>query len=260
MSMQLGIDRFLAGIEVNHGPQALLARYFLTAVQRVADKGVSIRFSSCDELLDINQRNLEHWFPLTTSFHPQYGNVNDSNCAVIIGENTAGDVVATQAVKLIDWTATNFKAEAESLRFFYTNPEQQKAPGERCFVTAEGADELSGLLGQTGAAWLRPDYRRSGVSEIINKTARAFAYTRWNIRETFSILTPAITKRDSGRRYGYSNVQPGVTMRNSPTSPDKDLNLCLGRISMEELTDEMFQFIMETLPQVDAAVRDRRAE
>lgn len=49
-------------------------------------------------------------------------------------------------------------------------------------------------------------------------------------------------------------------MKNSPTSPDKDLNVSLGRISMEELTDEMFQFIMETLPQVDAAVRDRRAE
>ncbi len=260
MSNQIAIDHFLNQIEVNHGPQALLARYFLAAANGVAEKGVSIRFTTCDELLEINERNLENWFPLTTSFHPKYGNLNDDNCAVIIGENSTGDVVVTQAVKLVDWTTTNFKVEAESLRFFYTDPDEQKAPGEQCFVSATGADTLAGLLGQTGAAWLRPDYRRAGVLEIVNKTARAFAYTNWNVRETFSILTPAITKRDSGRRFGYHNVQPGVTMRNSPTSPDKDLDLCLGRISREELTDELFQFIMETLPQVDVAVRDRRAE
>lgn len=260
MSTQIAVDRFLNQIEVNHGPQALLARYFLSAVSSVADKGVTIRFTTCEELLDINQRNLENWFPLTTSFHPEFGDVSDDNCAVLIGENAAGDVIVTQAVKLLDWRETNFKAEAESLRFFYTEPEIQKAPGERCFVTAAGAETLAGLLGQTGAAWLRPDYRRAGVLEIVNKTARAFAYTKWNVIETFSILTPAITKRDSGRRFGYQNVQPGVTMRNSPTSPDKDLNLCLGRISREELTDELFQFIMESLPQADATVRDRRAE
>ncbi|MEM9354766.1 MAG: hypothetical protein AAGB04_01015, partial [Pseudomonadota bacterium] len=70
MSNQTAIDHFLNQIEVNHGPQALLARYFLAAANGVAEKGVSIRFTTCEELLEINERNLENWFPLTTSFHP----------------------------------------------------------------------------------------------------------------------------------------------------------------------------------------------
>ena len=36
MSNQIAVDHFLNQVEVNHGPQALLARYFLAAANGVA--------------------------------------------------------------------------------------------------------------------------------------------------------------------------------------------------------------------------------
>lgn len=69
--------------------------------------------------MEVNERNTDSWFPLTTSFVPGIGDVKNETGMVILGRNAQGDVVATQAGKLVDYSNTNFKQEAEALRFFY---------------------------------------------------------------------------------------------------------------------------------------------
>lgn len=254
------IDDFLKGIDIKFGPRNLLSRFFLKATHAAADRGVYLEFSTFTELMDINRRNLDTWHPMTTSFDPELSAVNEDNAFVIVGRDVHGDVVATQVARFLDWTGTNFKTEAEALRFFYKHPERDKAPDESCDVTAPNATEITGRLLHSGGIWYRPDYRGLNLGEIIPRLGRAYGYTRWGVNEVFGVVTSGNVRKKFDRRLGYREFSDSVTLRNSPTDPGKDLVTVLCRLSQADLIDDSFGFLMGFDTQVDAVVNNRRAQ
>ena len=116
----------LTQIQVDREPVDLLTRFFVKAVDAAARRGVRLEFGTFEELKAVNEANAASWPPLTTSFRSDIGGVDDSNGFVILGRDANGDTVATQAARLFDWRNTNFKAEAEALRFFYAAPDCDK--------------------------------------------------------------------------------------------------------------------------------------
>ena len=52
-----------------------------------------------------------------------------------------GQVVATHAARIYDWSETSLKDEAASLRMFYADPDAAFARGDRCEITSAGCQE-----------------------------------------------------------------------------------------------------------------------
>ena len=260
-NLEYRADQFIDELVIKHGPEDLLARFFLKAADAAAQRGVYLEFGTFADLLQVNVANKDSWLPLTSTFREDLGGASDECGIVILGRNLAGEVVATQAVRRFDWHNTNFKVEAESLRIFYADPERDSARNESCIVTAPSAPEISGCVALGGGIWYRPDYRALQLSQIITRIGRAYALAQWNYSWMIATITQNNLKTKFDRRAGYRDVEPAsIVMRNSTTLPDGDLHLALARMTCMQLIDDVFGFLMDFDTQVDARVANRRAQ
>lgn len=255
------VDRFLDSLKIEHGPADLLSRFFFKAVSAAADRSVFLEFGTFSDLLAVNQKNSDSWMPLTSTFREVEGGVTDDTGFVILGRNLAGDVVATQSARLFEWSGTNFRTEAESLRFFYADPDRQKAPEECCLVQTEKADSIAGRVALGGGIWYRPDYRGRQLSQIITRIGRAYALTLWNYDSMIATITQNNLKTKFDRRAGYTEIEPSsIIMRHSTTYPQGDLHLALARMTPMQLVDDVFGFMVDFDSEVDVRVANRRAQ
>jgi hypothetical protein len=253
------VDRFLDQMTISHYPSELLSRTIIAAVSAAARRGVFLEFATFDDFMRINAMNLTSWRPLSTSWRTDVGGVTDETGYVIFGRNLDGDVVATTSAKWLDWTSTNFKIEAESLRFFYANPERDKAPGEKCVVTAPNATEVTGRILHTGGAWYRPDMRGRQLARIVPRAGRAFAGMQWKIDNVCGIISDFNTKSGFDKRTGYRQITKWVTMTNSPSYPGVEVRLVLVGLTGAQLFEYSEYFLSTFETEVDTGVSARRA-
>ena len=252
-------DRVLDQIEITRDPRDLLARFFLKAVAAVAARGIALEFATFDELLAVNKANSDTWKPITTSFHPQLGGVDETNGLVVFGRNAKGEVVATQATRLFDWRKTTLRQEAESMRLFYANPERDMRRDEACLVNSPEAGAISGNIALCGAIWYRPDYRGIGLASVIPRFTRAASFVRWEIDEFIALVTAENTAKAFSQRTGFGATSGSITFRNHEILPGKDFETRLARLRPMQLVDDLFGFMLDFSAQVDPAVNQRRA-
>ena len=192
-------QQILSEIEVSHGPAEMLGRFFLKAVSAANARGVRLRFGTFDELSEVNRQNAKVWRPLVPTFDSQTSYLVPENAFCLLGEDLKGDVVASSAAKIFDWTSSNLNAEASSLRIFYADPTAALARNEQCRMSTPSAATISGHVLHTGAVWYRPDYRGRGLVAIMPRFARAYAAAKWTF-DTVVSLQPQIRVRGSGSR------------------------------------------------------------
>jgi hypothetical protein len=206
---------FLADITIDFGPRELLARFFPKAVEQIRAQGLTLSFVSMDELTAINARNSDSWRPLLPIFDPAHGvGTEDSYC--IVARNGQGDAVATTAGRLFSWSKTTFKAEAESLRLLYAEPERHRGSDETIAVTAPKASTISGRVVFNGAAWNRRDYRGGSLSAILPRIGRTYALTRWSSDHIMSIMAEDVYRGGVAERAGYKDVEWALLLNRTP--------------------------------------------
>ena len=238
------IDAFLDAIDIAHGPTDLLTRFIIKAITSAAARGVYLEFGTFSQLLEVNQLNQDSWRPLTTTLNADIGGARDDAGLVVLGRNSGGEVVATQAVRLFDWHDTNFKVEAESLRYFYERPASHKRPDERCTVTAGIAHDITGSVISAGGLWYRKDFRRRQLADIMPRLTRACAHALWGVDYLIAIVAEESVKKNLLKRVGMKDVSRSVVLFNSPGYPDSEVSMVLLRQTPNDLIDDVFNFMM----------------
>ena len=245
-------------ITVQHGPAALLGRFFLMADGAARERGILLSLASMDELMEVNRRNGATWKPLVSIFDPAVGGVTPETGLAILGRNAQGEVVATQGARFYDWDQSDLLQEATSLRMYYADPAAAARPGERVLLTAPAAPRISGRVVFSGAGWYRPDYRGRLLSAILPRISRALAYTRWRTDYTISVIADAVIAGGMAQRSGYTNVEDSLELFNSPMGAYiRGKLVWMGR---EQLLADLAQFMSGFDTQVDAGVEHRRAQ
>jgi hypothetical protein len=244
-------------VTIDHGPRDLIGRFFLKADTAARQRGVTLSFGTMQELQDANDRNRASWKPLVPLLSPRYNALGPEQAYCILGRNTAGDVVATQAGRVFSWPHTNFYEEARSLRLFYDDPARQALPGEVCEVTAMATREVSGSVVFSGGGWYRPDYRKRWLAAILPRISRAYAYTRWRTDFTTTVMDKGVFEGGFGRRAGYTKADWVLDWRNTPLG-----DMYLGFLWMDprEMLADLAAFLEGFDAQVDAVVDHRRAQ
>ena len=250
---------WLSDITIDHGPADLLGRFFLKADEALQARGITLSFGTFEELVATNAANTDTWHPLIPLFNPKNGPLPPDKALCLLGRDTAGDVVATQAARLYEWPNTSFFYEAESLRLFYADPARSKQPKEKCVVTAPSTKFVSGNVVFSGGGWYRRDYRKLSLSVILPRISRALAFARWDSNYTISIMAEKVIKGGMAERCGYTNVDWDLVLSDSPVG-----NVRCGVVWMER--QQLLKDLADTLarfddpgPQVDRRVNERRA-
>jgi hypothetical protein len=213
-----GVPTLLDQIAFVHGSRELLARYIAFADRAMRDIGVRLSVSSdFHRLMSLNDRHRDSWPPLLPIFNPAYSSLSSRDAFWIEGVDENGDTVVTSAGRCFNLGDRSLASELRALRIFYDRPAPHIAAGGRVDVTAPSAGRIFGHTMFSGALWVRPDYRRHGLTKIIPRLMRSCALAQWNIPVFWMMITPELDRIGVTRAYGSWSVESGVTMH-LPTS------------------------------------------
>jgi len=192
----------LTDLEIEHGPIDELRRFFSFADTLNRAQGVTLSFATLQELQAVNEANRESWKPLFPVFNPDMNTVRTEDAFCLLGRNSDGEVVSAQAARLFDWAGTNLKREAESLRWFYDDPEANKRPGEGCVVTAPSAPKITGRVAFLGAVWYRPDYRKRMPTLTDLRIGPYYALAKWRPDYFILVMVESLATKGLAPKFG----------------------------------------------------------
>lgn len=217
--------RFTEELRVQFGPKREIGRFLLEGDRALAEMGVRLYVShDLRRLYDINRRHLDSWAPLMPVFDPVHAGVRAGPAFLFELRDAAGDVIATQVTRRLDLDGSTLKTELEQLTLFYRDPASQSGDRERIEVTAPMASDITGRVSLSGGLWYRPDWRGKGLSQILPRMTRTFAYTHWDTDYTISFVEQPPIDHGILQMYGLPVSQPWIKIRNS-YRPEVDLQL-----------------------------------
>lgn len=243
-----GMSPFLSQLTIKHGPRDLLGKFFFAADRAIGDLGISLEFGSFEELLAVNKRNSDTWLPITPTFSSEYWDFSREPGICLLGRDGSGKPVCTYAARKFDWTQSNCRSEIESLQIFYPDPDKQRLSGEEWTASAPMAEDIMGMVSWGGAAWLHPDYRRTGLLANLARLSRAYSFAQWELDFTGAMMSTTNFSRNITAKTGLPNSQPGLTAR---ASPQGDFDLVLLWLSPDQFFVDLAQFLSTDRDRVD---------
>lgn len=201
-------------LQIEHGPPAILGRFFLQVERLASDCGVTLEFATMAALLEVNRANRESWLPLISIFDPTWSDLDAENAFCILGRDRSGTVVATQAGRLLDLSSKTFGTACEDLTLFYADP-AQALPDERCTALAPEAWTIGGRVLFSGAAWYHPSLRGAGLSRVLPRLSRVYGFTRWGTDHTVTMMGETNMARRVNERNGYRNAAWSIDITGS---------------------------------------------
>jgi hypothetical protein len=199
-------------LTVKHGPARLLSRFVLEGDRAARRMGIQLRLRyDFDELLYVNQQYTAKgsWVSIPGAFNPNHVDLNAENAFWLAGENEDGEIVATWAARIYDWTGTNL---AEQIRAAWYGRDL----GQPCIVTAEAAKLITGTVVCGGASWVRPDFRGKHFSHLIPRIGKAYACARWPLDWSFCYISKTNIDKGLARSYGQQNLSYSIVYPDSP--------------------------------------------
>lgn len=205
-------SRLVEQVDLVHGPRDLIARYITFADHVAHDLGLRLRISAdFERLIDLSKQQRENWPPLSPIFNPKYSDLDDDTSFLIECIDEFDDTVMTSAGRLYDHGDRSLAEDLRSLRVFYRNPAPYLASGDIITVTARSAEHIFGRTGYSGAVWVRPDYRRHGLTKVIPRLTRTVLFTRWNPPVFWATIAPNLDAVGVTRAYGSWHVEQSIT-------------------------------------------------
>ena len=199
-------------LTIKYGPARLLSRFVIAADRAVRRRGITLRVRhDFDALVDLAKfyaaRDL--WYPLIDAFNPRCADLTPDNAFWIAGENEKGEIVVTNACRVLDWRGTNLAEQACNLWY-------GRKPAQPCILTADAGDLIGGYVAWGGAAWIRPDYRGKQLSYLTGRTHKAYACARWPIDWSFCYIGINNVKRGLAATWGHKHLSYSIEHPDSP--------------------------------------------
>ena len=195
------------------GADASLTQRFLELAAAQAEKaGISLkRRHDMATLAAVNRANRDSWPPLIPMFDAAQSRLTPETALWVDASNERGETVGTYAARFFSWPHSTLAEEAHSLRIFYADPAPHLARGE--FI--EFADDvpstvITGRTAATGALWIRPDYRRLGLTKILSRACKAYAFERWKPSHFWSIANAVHLDSGVARAWGSLKISRGA--------------------------------------------------
>jgi len=225
-------------LTIKHGPRDLLARFTLAGDRIARSMGIRLRLRhDFENFVTLNKFEVArgNWYPLVDIFQPAHGGLSAENGYWISGETDDGEVVVTQAGRIYFWPTTTLADEAAAM-FYGGRPEAGS-----CIVKAEAAHKIGGVVFFGGAVWVRPDFRRNGLSKLMPRLGRAYAAARWPIDWGISLVKPELVEKGVATGYGYKHESHSLFF---PGHPLGDLEVVLVYLSRDEAYEDLASFML----------------
>ncbi len=186
-----------------------LASYISGADDIVSDLGITLEIGSDFEFFCSIPSQQPDRHAISPIFDPEESHVSSANAFWLIGRNTSGEIVLTQAIKLVR------VGERGLLDHLRNNLSDYRPKGDRLDIAksqinlTERAAELSGDLCYYGELWIKRTYRGSCLTAVMPRLMFATAISKWSPNVVFGIMEPLAACKGLAAREGFMHLEQG---------------------------------------------------
>jgi hypothetical protein len=201
---------FLDDLQIRYGDVGVLGRYFLQAETQLADQGLTLTLVTADELMAVFDANRDTWDSIGPQFNPRESHFVEDAVANFVAVTAAGDPVATCSVRYFDLGHETLTTAAARLYFIYGDNAARYRDRQHCHVTPAAGDHLSGRMLFSGAQWLHPRVRGSGLAQQMVLIPRAYGLSQWQFDHELLLAKPSAARPQILASYGMPNATDGI--------------------------------------------------
>jgi len=187
-----------------------LTRYTKELSKIISSLGIRLRYGSdFKELWSIPKHQPDR-HPINPAFNPNYCNLHSGNAFWIMGLNSDGDIVHTQAIKLLDLKgsslAQHFDEQVWDFRSYGYDFDRNRT---EYFLSSE-AMHIKGRVTYHGEVWMKPGrggYRSGSLIVLLTRLFLMKAMLKWSPDYYIGLQAPMTTCRGLGIREGYMRTE-----------------------------------------------------
>lgn len=186
------------------------AQFVAQASSIAKENGISVQIGTCfSEYKDLVSTYRGHQ-PVSQPFDCEKSNLDTENGFWIVGWNENGELIHTQAMRLIDLCGM-------TLSCYLTGQYSDFPPAgidldfaKSHYNPGPSARRIKGKVCYHGDLWLSSDYRGTGLVNILARLALASCHLRWAPEYIIGFMIRNISFRGLAEREGYMHSEPGA--------------------------------------------------
>lgn len=139
--------------------------------------------------------------------------VDRTNGFWVCGYDPDGELIHTQAVRLIDLGAASLGAHLADHRHKYITPDTSPDPDRTTYSGPEALNTITGRVCYQGDFWLRArglgGPRSLGVTALLSRVLHEIMFWGWQPDFAFALVPKTLAEKGAHLRYGYHHCEPG---------------------------------------------------
>lgn len=194
--------------------------------------------------------------PIYPMFDVASSYIDDTNGFWICGFNTSGELVHTQAVRLLDLSETSLAIHLGTHRHKYITPDTTPDPDRTFYAGPEALETITGQVCYQGDFWLRASGlggpRSQGATSLLSGILLELMSSAWNPDFVFAFVPQRLGSKGAHLRYGYSHCEPGRWIGPNQQITEEDYFIWMNARDMANLTARTTQSLKRTVVLSDA--------
>lgn len=177
--------------------------------------------------------------PIYPMFDVASSYIDHTNGFWICGFNTNGELVHTQAVRLLDLTETSLATHLNIHRHKYITPDTTPDPDLTFYSGPEALKTITGKVCYQGDFWLRASGlggpRSQGATALLSGILLQIMISSWNPSFVFAFVSQRLAAKGAHLRYGYSHCEPGRWVGPDQQVTEEDYFIWMGANDMANM-------------------------
>lgn len=183
------------------------------------------------------------------TFDVEKSYIDPTNGFFIIGKNDQGEIVHTQAMRLLDLTEYNLEEHLYYHRHKYITPGTVDFSTTR-YKPTPSMKNINGRVCYHGELWIKPGddgYRNGTITVLVARFALTIAYMNWAPNFIFGFMYPGIACRGLAAREGYVHLEPGGWYCSESDTTIEEWLVWLSYDDMEHIINTPVEPLIETI-------------
>jgi hypothetical protein len=151
--------------------------------------------------------------PIYPMFDVERSYVDHTNGFWICGFDPDGELIHSQAVRLLDLQGASLAEHLKIHRHKYITPDSTPDPDKTTYMGPRALETITGKVGYHGDFWLRSKGlagpRSHGATAALSRILLEMVGLAWGPSFMFAFVPKALAAKGVHLRYGYSHCEPG---------------------------------------------------
>ncbi|GIT86858.1 hypothetical protein ROBYS_18740 [Roseobacter sp. OBYS 0001] len=201
--------------------------------------------------------------PLYPMFDVTRSYVDHTNGFWVCGFNAGGELVHTQAVRLLDLSGISLSTHLDKHRHKYITPDSTPDPDLTFYSGPEALHTITGQVCYQGDFWLRArglgGPRSQGTTSLLSRVLLEVMIAAWNPSFVFALVPKQLAAKGAHLRYGYNHCDPGRWLGPDQQVTEEDYLIWMGASDMANMVRRAPQSLQRATGASTVALADEKS-